>query len=171
MMKVITGQLIVYCILLAGCTGGRPVEPIIYTKYTPVLMVKSSLAKSISIKAPKAIESAAKIYYKDNYIYISERLKGVHIIDNANRSNPVKKFFIDIPGCVDMAIRNNVLYVDNAIDLVAIDLTEAEGGSLQVLKRIENVFPEVLPPDGGVIPAKYSKENRPKDAVIIDWKK
>ena len=157
-------------LFLTSCVQFGGGEPITYTKYTPIMMVRSSLEKSITMKPAKPIEKAAKIYYKDSYIYISERFKGVHIIDNSNPSNPIKKAFIDIPGCIDMAIKKNVLYVDNAVDLVAIDLTEAEGGTLQVLKRIENVMPEVMPPDGGAIPDKYRPHNRPKDAIIVDWK-
>ncbi len=155
--------------LLSGCT---PVEtqPIVYTDYVPILMERSSLNQSLSLKPTTTIADAAKIYYKDDYIFISERYKGVHIIYNRNPKAPVNKGYISIPGCVDMAIKDNILYVDNAVDLVAIDLNEAEKGNLAVVKRIENVFPEVTPPDGGIIPSKFSIENRPKNSIIVNWK-
>ena len=146
-------------------------EPIVYTEFTPILLTRSSLETSISLKPVTNIGNAAKIYYKDNFIFISERFKGVHIIDNTNPENPINKGYIAIPGCVDMAIKNDILYVDNAIDLVAINLTDAQKGTLNVVKRIANVFPEVAPPDGGTIPSKFNINNRPKNTFIIGWKK
>lgn len=146
-------------------------EPIVYTEFTPILITRGSLESSVSLKPVTNIGDAAKIYYKDNFIFISERFKGIHIIDNTNPANPINKGYIAIPGCVDMAIKNDILYVDNAIDLIAINLTDAQKGTLNVVKRIANVFPEVTPPDGGIVPAKYSTTNRPKNTFIIGWKK
>lgn len=156
-------------LLAVGCVDFNS-TPVVYTTYNPILITRSNLAQSVSIKPVTNIGDAAKIYYKDNYIFISERFKGVHIIDNTNSKAPVNKGYIAIPGCVDMAIKNNILYVDNAVDLIAINLTEVEKGKLEVLKRIENVFPEVSPPDGGVIPSKFNTANRPKNTIIIGWK-
>lgn len=146
-------------------------EPMVYTQFTPILLTRSSLETSVSLKPVTNIGDAAKIYYKDNFIFISERFKGVHIIDNTDPSNPINKGYIAIPGCVDMAIKNDILYVDNAVDLIAINLSDAQKGTLNVVKRIPNVFPEVTPPDGGVIPTKYNTTNRPKNTFIIGWKK
>lgn len=160
---------ILILVLLSGCVPTNE-QPIVYTDYVPVLMTRSSLNQSISLKPTTNIEDAAKIYYKDDYIFISERYKGVHMIYNRNPKAPVNKGYISVPGCVDMAIKDNILYVDNAVDLVAIDLVEAEKGNLTVVKRIENVFPEVTPPDGGVVPSKFDIGNRPKNSIIVNWK-
>ena len=168
-MKVKNWFLIPFVTLAVACV--RPSEPIIYSAYTPILITKASLHQSIRLEAPKAIEDAAKIYHKGSLIYISERFKGVHIIDNADPSQPKNKGFIAVPGCVDMAVKKDVLYVDNAIDLVSISLTAAENGKLEVLKRVENVFPEVSAPDGGAVPSKFNQHNRPANTVIIGWRK
>lgn len=159
-------------LILASMYGCIPIDstPIIYTEYVPILMDRSNLNTSLSLKPPSVIADAAKIYYKDNYIFISERYKGVHIIDNSNKKSPINKGYISVPGCLDMAIKNNIMYVDNAVDLVAINLTEAQNGNLTVVKRVENVFPEVAPPDGGVIPSKFNTDNRPKNTIIVNWK-
>lgn len=156
-------------LMFSGCWPR--VRPVIYTEYTPTLVHKSTLANSIKLQQPTAIQTAAKIYYKDQYIFISEQFKGVHIIDNADPSNPQDKAFVAVLGCVDMAIKNNVLYVDNAIDFVSIDLEELMAGRLKVLKRIAGVFPEVAPPDGGVIPDRYNERNRRENTVIVGWEK
>lgn len=162
-------SIVVLLITLTGCVDLIS-EPIVYTSYTPILISRNSLKESISLKPKTSIIKPAKIYYKDNFIFISERYKGVHVINNSNPSNPVNEGYIAVPGCVDMAIKNNVLYVDNAVDLVAISLSSAQQGTINVLKRIENVFPEIPPPDGGVIPSKFSLENRPPNTILIGWK-
>ena len=63
-----------------------------------------------------------KIYFKEGYIFINEELKGIHVIDNRNPENPQNIGFIEIPGNVDIAIKNNTLYADSYIDLGAIDI-------------------------------------------------
>lgn len=156
-------------VLVTGCI--RRAQPMVYTEYTPILVAKSTLANSIKLQPAINIEETAKIYHKDQHIFISEQFKGVHIIDNTNPSKPVNKAFISVLGCVDMAIKNDVLYVDNAIDLVAIDLNEIKNGNLKVLKRIVDVFPEVAPPDAGAIPEKFNEKNRPEGTIIVGWKK
>lgn len=135
------------------------------------MVSKTTLANSVKLQSATDILEAAKIYHKDNYIFVSEQYKGVHIIDNTNPSQPINKAFISVLGCVDMAIKNEVLYVDNAIDFLAIDLNEIKNGNLKILNRITNVFPEVAPPDAGSIPDKFNEKNRPEGTVIVGWKK
>lgn len=146
-------------------------EPPEYTEYRPVLLQRESLEKSISFHSPEAIKSPAKIYFKDNYIFVSERFKGVHIIDNSDPKNPVNKGYINVPGCVDMAIKQNALYVDNATDLVVIDLSTLSLAQVKVNKRVRDVFPELSTPDGKALPDKYRVENRPENTVLIGWVK
>ncbi len=145
-------------------------EPRDYTKFTPVLLKRESLESSVTFHAPEKITEPAKIYYKDNFIFISERFKGVHVIDNTDPKNPVNTGYISVPGCIDMAIHGNTLYADNAVDLVAVDLNSVGSSSLKVTKRIKEVFPELNPPDGKELPEKYAKENRPENTVLVAWK-
>ncbi|MES2455483.1 MAG: hypothetical protein V4594_08085 [Bacteroidota bacterium] len=139
--------------------------------YKPVLMDRESLERSIKWEAPAEIKSPAKIYYKDNYILISERYKGIHVVDNTDPKNPVIKGYISVPGCVDMSIKESILYVDNAVDLVAIDLSKIAAGQIEVKKRIKETFPDLVPPDGVSVPYRYTKGNRPQNSVIVNWVK
>jgi len=81
-----------------------------------------------------------KIYVKDNILFVNELAEGVHIIDNTNPSQPELIGFIVIPGNVDIAIRQNVLYADSQNDLVAIDITDPRNAS--EITRIEDMFPD-----------------------------
>ena len=137
--------------------------------YYPVLMVRSELEKSVFVRDIQDIVNPGKIYYKDNFIYLNEKYKGIHVIDNTDPSNPVETAFINIPGCIDIAIKNNSLLADNAIDLVSIDLSNGVQ-NLKVTKRVKNVFPECTPPDLDYIPSVFNHINRPDNTIIVGWK-
>lgn len=80
-----------------------------------------------------------KFYYKDDYLYVTQRDAGIHIIDNSNPQNPVPVQFIEIKGATDIAIKGDILYVDNLSDLVAINI--ADFSNMYVEKRVEDLYP------------------------------
>ena len=137
--------------------------------YYPILMERSELEKSVFVRDNQEIVNPGKIYYKDNYIYLNEKFKGIHVIDISNPASPERIAFINIPGCIDIAIKNNSLFADNAIDLVSIDLSDRVQ-SLNVSKRVKNVFSESTPPDLDYIPAAFNHSNRPANTIIVAWK-
>jgi len=151
--------------LFQACKGPT-LEPA--TVYTPVLMDRATLELSIRWEGPRAIGIPAKIYYLAPYLLISERFRGVHIINNADPARPTPVGFIRVPGCVDMAVNNGLLSVDNAVDLVVIDIL-SNPGQAQVMSRTRGVFPELSPPDQNRVPDRYRKENRPKGSIIVAW--
>lgn len=139
-------------------------------EYSPILVQRSVLESSIELQDSRKLKDPGKIYFKDDYIFISERYKGIHIIDNRDSLNPEKIGFIKVPGGIDLAIKKNVLYVDNAVDLVAIKLKN-NYQEIEVVKRIKNVFPEHTPPGYDRVPEEFNRENRPDNSVIIAWEK
>jgi hypothetical protein len=94
----------------------RVEEPEPETKYSPILIERSVLENSFKVETPREVIRAGKIYYKDNYLLINELYKGIHVYDISNPKSPVAISFIKIIGYIDMAIRGNYLYVDNAVD-------------------------------------------------------
>lgn len=157
-------------ILLAGIIilfcGVEPV-PSESFPYKPILMTREMLESSVAMMPPVELVNTGKIYISNNYIFINEKYKGVHVIDNSDPSNPVKTGFLRIPGCLDIAVKGNVLYADNAVDLIAVDMTNPSG--TVVTKRIRNIFPERNPPGYDWIPWNYNTENRPKNTIIVEW--
>lgn len=159
----LVGPILVLFLIFTASTCHRSTE----TAYKPLFMKRSDLESSIKFDTAAELNNPAKIYYKDNIIFISESYKGIHIIDNTNPAAPVKIGFIRVVGCLDMAIKGTTLYVDNATDLVAIDASDATKPF--VAKRIVNAFPEPFPPDQLSIPTQYNKDNRPPDLVLVSW--
>lgn len=136
--------------------------------YVPVLMDRAEMERAIKFEPPRPMSDPGKIYYKDPYLFIVEKNKGVHIIENSNPANPEKIGFIHIDGVRDIAMKNNVMYADNAVDLIAVQLNDSYT-SVSVSKRFKNYFPEMLAPDGTSFPF-YIYKSRPANSIIVAWK-
>lgn len=114
-----------------------------YMANVPVYLTYEKLRASFEVTTNELLVKPGKIYFKDQYMYINEYQKGIHIVDLSDLSNPTQKAFIHIPGNVDMAIKGNVLYADSYIDLVLVDISNPEQPS--ELKRIKEMFEYVIP--------------------------
>jgi|TARA_B110000240_G_scaffold198331_1_gene258401 hypothetical protein len=115
---------------------------------------------SIEIQDKKEVTEASKIYIINNFIFINDKRTGFHIFDNSDTSNPIKKKFLKAPGATDIAIRNNVLYINQATDLVVLTF-DFNTLTTVVSKRLKNVFPELQSPDG----EWFYEEGK----VVVNW--
>ena len=144
---VVTGSLLV----IPGCLKDRVTEN--YKLYTPVYALKSTVLANINGDPGTAISQTGQIYIKGSYIYLNEVNKGIHIIDNSNPSNPVQTAFLNIPGNLNIGIRNNILYADMYGDLLSIDISNIHQA-------------KVL----GSLPGFFSGRNyAPGNEVIVNW--
>lgn len=150
--------------LFAGGCHDKVYERITYTTNVPVYMSFDEFRGSVKRKAPQALENPGKIYFKDNLLYINEIDKGIHVIDNANPASPQVLAFIEIPGNYDIAIRGNILFADSYIDLVALDISDPNNP--QEIDRLQNVFPNVLPPMDVSLPVV---DLDLKKGVVVGW--
>ncbi len=167
-MKILRLLFIVVTIPLFASFSYEP-DDTDMTMYTPILMNIFDLPASVFSQDAKAFENPGKIYIYGNYIFIVDTYKGIHVIDNQNAENPQVFCFLHIPGAVDVAVKDNILYADNAIDLVAINISNLP--QIEVINRVPKVFPEHTPPDLDWIPSAYSEYNRPLNTVIVAWVK
>ncbi|MDR1170068.1 MAG: hypothetical protein LBK97_04445 [Prevotellaceae bacterium] len=134
-----------------------------YYDYYAVYMDRENLERSVFyVDTGKEITNPGKIYYARQYIYVNEKYKGVHVIDNSSPEKPVKQGFIMAPGCIDMAVKGDIMYLDNAVDLVSFDLIGRKETS-----RIKKVFPELEHPRGYI---RYY-EDRPENLILVEWVK
>ena len=86
------------------------------------------------------IDVAGKITVAGNFIYLSEPMKGIHVIDNSDPSSPKNVSFINIPGNEDMAITEKTLYADAYGDLVTFDISNPR--DVVAKNFAANVFPD-----------------------------
>ncbi len=127
-------------LIFSGC------EDKIYETFmanSPVYMSYDDLRSAVKKESPRDIQNPGKIYFKDNYIFINEVMKGVHVLNVQDPSNPAEVAFINIPGNVDIAIKEDVLYADSYVDLVAIDVSDLD--NIEEVGRIEDIFPYTVP--------------------------
>lgn len=129
-----------------------------YTIARPVYEQKSVVYANIRSNAPQQVEHPGKIYLYGNYIFLSEVDKGVHIIDNSNPANPVRKAFINIPGNLDIAVKGNTLYADLYMDMVVVDISDPLAA--RFVRYLSGVFPD-----------RYTGYGFTSDTskVIVDW--
>ena len=114
-----------------------------FTANAPVYMSYTDLRSAVKMTVSRELNNPGKIYFKDNYIFINEKMKGVHVFDVSDPTNPQNKGFIEIPGNVDIAIKDNTLYADSYVDLVSIDISNFSG--IKEIGRIQKVLPYTLP--------------------------
>jgi hypothetical protein len=98
----------------------------------------NELRTSIKSLPAQDLENPGKIYVKDNYLFINEVKKGIHIIDNSNPSFPKAISFIQILGNVDIAVKGNILYADSYTDFVAFDISNPK--DVKEVSRTKEVF-------------------------------
>ena len=171
MKKILTAALVASCffliVFLQGCVKDSFKRTYTYTYYKPVYKTTAEVRSNIRSNAPQPIERPGKLYVKGNYVFLNEMDKGIHVIDNADPLNPHKIAFVDIPGNLDLAVKENILYADLYTDLVAIDITDP---SHVILKKVvEDVFPHrywngIFAPDSTMIIASWEK----RDTSIVE---
>ena len=135
-----------------------------FTANSPVYLSYDNLRSAVKMTAPRELNNPGKIYFKDQYIFINEKMKGVHVFDVSDPKNPQNKGFIEIPGNIDIAIKDNILYADSYVDLVSINVSNFS--SIAETGRIKDVFPYTLP----VYDTKYplAKVDQ-KKGVVTEW--
>lgn len=116
--------------------------------YEPIILQRDEFETTTTLSVhPEPIINSSKIYVKDDFIFINERDKGFHIVDNADPANPKNVAFINVLGSSDLSIKGEIIYVNTATDLLALSI-DAEAGILEIKKRVVGAFPELLSPAG-----------------------
>lgn len=139
-----------------------------YSEYSPILMNRSDLEKSVKmIGSSRTISEPGKIYLYKNWIFLVEKYKGIHFIDNSNPETPVLKDFLTVPGCMDVAVGKGILYVDSSVDLVGVSIDFSNMKSKEV-SRAKGVLSEIVSPYG-FINEKFTRRKRPENTEIVGW--
>lgn len=56
----------------------------------PLTISKAEFKTSVDIISPLPIKESGKIYAYQDYIFVNDRYRGVHVIDNSNPNSPKK---------------------------------------------------------------------------------
>ena len=155
-------------IVLTGCEN-TVTEMVTYKVNEPIYMSTSTFRNSVKVnKIPQAITSIGKMCFYNNYLYISEPQKGIHIINNTDPTNPQSVGFIEIPGNADLAIRNGLLYADSYIDLVWFDVSDPANPALK--GRLDSIFTTALPTIPNMYGIDYATTySGGSNGIIVGW--
>lgn len=137
------------------------VDPV--SRYEPIYLQRAEFENSVALKNAVSIGTSGKIYVKNEFLFINELNKGFHVYDNSNPANPKSIKFLEAPGATDMAIRSNMIYINQATDLIAVEYNP-QTNAINLTKRIPNTFPPLRSPDGEIA------YNIPENAVVVGWK-
>lgn len=168
-MKTNLLKLLTFCLLsisLSSCEGWENVPDFDVDEvegYRPIYASESE--REIKTLSPREIQDPGKIYVINDYLLLVDRLKGIHVFDNEDPENPQNIGFIQVTGSNDVAVRNNILYADQASDLLAIDISNPE--NVKVASRVKDVFPfgSQYPQQEGV----YFECPDPEKGLVIGW--
>jgi hypothetical protein len=163
--------LMLFLVPLAWALGGcefTPLEPA--TEYRPILMERSVLEESVRLESPRPVAEMAKWLHHPPYLVLLEAYKGLHLYDNSDPAAPRALGFVKVPGCFNAVFRGAHLVVDNAVDLLVLDVF-SQPDSVLVLSRLRGVLPEMPPPDLKALPEAFQAANRPENTVIVRWEK
>lgn len=123
---------------MASCIKNKTTHTFSITR--PEYAVKEEVYKNIKTNPSTAIVSPGKMFILGNRIFLAEKNKGIHIINNSNPSNPINESFIPIPGSEDVLVKNNTMLVDCYMDLLSIDISNPM--DCKLIHVSNNVFPE-----------------------------
>lgn len=152
-MKKLVLLLMVISLASVSCEKNDESEYADYLVATPVMMNLTEFRNSVDVLPPRPIDESGKIYAYKDYIFVNDKYRGVHVIDNSDPENPQKISFIEIAGNVDISIKDDILYADSIMDLMIFDISDIS--NITIVKRLENVLQQYL--------------NWPVEADIFDW--
>lgn len=128
------------------------IEPVIVQGMSPIYGEIYSEG-FIASEEPREIGELGKIVNVGDYLFINELFQGIHVVDNADPSNPIFTHFFKILGNTEFTVEGNALYADNSKDLLVIDISDFD--NIVYLSHFENQYGTRL---NGVfvVPPNYS---------------
>ncbi len=94
--------------------------------------------KGVRFESPRDIEDNGRIILYKHLLMINDPGIGFHVFDNRDPSDPKALGFMRVPGNYDLTIKDDVLYADSYIDLIAFGLDE--NGKPYEMSRALSVF-------------------------------
>ena len=158
--------LVIVCLALISQACKKKIEYVHYSNYKPILMPQEQLVNSVSFQAAKDIKKVGQVLSNANYLFILEPYKGIHYFDNSNPAAPIALGFIEIPGCSAMAVKDNLILVDNGPDLLTIDYANKT-----IKGRLSSALGNLSSPDLSKSYTVYDSSGWPRGSVIVGWQK
>ncbi len=109
--------------LFSSCLKDSCDETRTYTQYEPSYKNLDEI-RNVTAGDPQELKDPGQIYIYKKYLFINQFRKGIHVFDNSDPAHPVNLAFYDIPGSAQLSIKDDMLYTNNYLDLLAIDIKD-----------------------------------------------
>jgi len=109
---------------LSSCLKDNCNREVTYVKPNDVFKTYEEIRVPVTTEPAQEMVNPGKIYAYGDYLFVNEYLRGIHVIDNSNPSNPTNISFISVNGSIDISVKNDILYTDNYTDLLALDISD-----------------------------------------------
>jgi len=161
--------LLIFVSVAIGLTSCEKTDDSKYADYLvarPLKMTIEEFKNSVDVISPVPIDESGKIYAYQDYIFVNDKYRGVHVIDNTNPSSPKKVSFIKIAGNVDISVKDNYLYADSLTDLIVMDISDVN--NIEIVNRLENVLYDnvVWPAEADIF--EYDGINY-ENEILVGW--
>ena len=132
---------------------------------TPLYMDKASLRAAVRVEPARPLDRIGQLHAVGTWLFVGERNRGVHVIDNADPAVPENVGFIRVPGNTEVVVRGTHLYADSYVDLVTLDVSDP--ANVRVVDRQQDIFPfdafQNVPYD---IAFRYGSVDRSRGVVV-----
>jgi len=98
-------------------------RPYNLTKDYPIYLDASEILVDIQVKPPVDNKGEAfKIASNDHYFFVGEKMKGIHVYEKTDKFRADPLCFIECKHLKAFDVADNILYCNNFVDLLAIDV-------------------------------------------------
>lgn len=146
---------------------------------SPVILSWQDVRQDIQVDlaGDQRLKRTGKIHSLDNWLFVVEKYRGIHIFDVTDQLNPIRKLYLPIPGALDLTIKDGILYSSAFSDLISLDLDkllQTDGLELAV-SRQEDVFEypashQFYPRYPQYYYTSYSEPDPSLEGVVIGYK-
>ncbi len=127
-------------------------------------MSYEELRSSVSKEQNTDLKNPGKIYFKDNYIFIVEELRGYMSSIMPTLHLRLIKHLLKSRGWWIYLISGSVMYADSYVDLVVLDVQDVD--NIHETGRIKDVLPYPIPPAENNFPIGFVD---PTKGVVAGW--
>lgn len=113
-----------------------------YVEYVPLYQDADIFLQRIkTVKDEVPLLNPGKLMVSGNWKFVTDVNRGIHIYDDTDPANPRKIAFLYVPGVLDIALKNKMLYANVYSGLVTIDIENPQAA--KAIHMLPNAFPSV----------------------------
>ena len=138
-MKQLT-TLLLFTLLCTSCIEEQCEQTVIVQGFDPQIVNPTDWRSTTIWECfgPIDICETTSFYVYQQYLFMVEDGEGLHILDNSDPRNPLPVTWMPVEGGQGLAVRNDILYINQYTDLLAFDLADPKIPTF--ISRTENVF-------------------------------